>query len=95
MECWAGDSPIQIHFKEITLSIKVATEGCGAYHQEWLDLSDLNLLIQLYIYAFFTHALHHPLEETALPPNARHGAVASFAVPWNKVQEAQYWPIVY
>jgi hypothetical protein len=42
------------------------------------------------IYAFFTHALHHPLEETALPPNARHGAVASFAVPWNKVQEAQY-----
>jgi hypothetical protein len=23
------------------------------------------------IYAFFTHALHHPLEETALPPNAR------------------------
>ena len=33
------------------------------------------------IYAFFTHALHHPLEETALPPNARHGAVASFAVP--------------
>ena len=47
------------------------------------------------IYAFFTHALHHPLEETALPPNARHGAVASFAVPWNKVQEAQYCPIVY
>ena len=46
------------------------------------------------IYAFFTHALHHPLEETALPPNARHGAVASFAVPWNKVQEAQYCPIV-
>ena len=42
------------------------------------------------VYAFFTHALHHPLEETALPPNARHGAVASFAVPWNKVQEAQY-----
>jgi hypothetical protein len=45
-------------------------------------------------YAFFTHALHHPLEETALPPKARQGAVASFAVPWNKVQEAQYWPIV-
>jgi hypothetical protein len=56
---------------------------------------DLKLLTQLGIYAFFTHALHHPLEETALPPNARHGAVASFGVPWNKVQEAQYCPIVY
>jgi hypothetical protein len=33
------------------------------------------------VYAFFTHALHHPLEETALPPKARHGAVASFGVP--------------
>ena len=56
--------------------------------------ADLKAITQLCIYAFFTQALHHPLEETALPPNARHGAVASFAVPWNKVQEAQYWPIV-
>ena len=43
--------------------------------------ADLKLLTQLSIYAFFTHALHHPLEETALPPNAKHGAVASFGVP--------------
>jgi hypothetical protein len=61
----------------------------------WLGFSAFSLLTLLFIYAFFTHALHHPLEETALPPKARHGAVASFAVPWNKVQEAQYWPIVY
>jgi len=57
--------------------------------------ADLKALTLRSIYAFLTHALHHPLEETALPPNARHGAVASFAVPWNKVQEAQYCPIVY
>jgi hypothetical protein len=56
--------------------------------------ADLKAITQLCIYAFFTHALHHPLEETALPPKARQGAVASFAVPWNKVQEAQYCPIV-